>query len=103
METWLESVYSDGTAAFVSNPAPALQETVTVRIRMYENAPVRQVLLRSLHNGIENLQTMQPVKTAHGLTYYEAPLRMTERRIQYHFYLVCDHVIYYYTQQAITT
>ena len=103
METRLESVYSDGTAAFVSNPAPALQETVTVRIRMYENAPVRQVLLRSLHNGIENLQTMQPVKTAHGLTYYEAPLRMTERRIQYHFYLVCDHVIYYYTQKAITT
>ena len=30
---WLESVHSDGTAAFVSNPAPRLFETVTVRLR----------------------------------------------------------------------
>lgn len=38
MEKWLESVYSDGTAAFVSPPSPALNETVRIRIRMYEDA-----------------------------------------------------------------
>ena len=30
---WLESVYSDGTAAFVSNPCPKLYETVTILLR----------------------------------------------------------------------
>ena len=50
MEQWLESVHSDGTAEFVSNPAPRLFETVQVRIRMYENAPVEHVLLRTNPN-----------------------------------------------------
>ena len=39
MELWLESVHSDGTASFVSNPTPALFEDVTIRLRMYEDAP----------------------------------------------------------------
>ena len=52
MRTWLESVHSDGTAAFVSNPAPKLFENVTIRIRMYEDAPVKHVILRSMPNGM---------------------------------------------------
>ena len=35
MEEWLESVYSDGSSDFVSNPAPALGETVQIRLRCY--------------------------------------------------------------------
>ena len=103
MNTWLESVYSDGTAAFVSNPSPALMETVTIRIRMYENAPVKHVFLRSIPNGVERLEEMHPVSNERGFVYYEAPLKMTEKRMQYQFYLVCEDVIYFYTQKEITT
>ena len=62
MNTWLESVHSDGTAAFVSNPSPKLFETVTIRIRMYESAPVKHVLLRTIPNGAERFTEMHPVK-----------------------------------------
>ena len=103
MNTWLESVHSDGTAAFVSNPTPALHETVTIRIRMYEDAPVKCVFLRSIPNGVEQLQEMKPGKKERGFVYYEAPLKMTEKRMQYHFYLVCEDVVYFYTQKEITT
>ena len=103
MENWLESVYSDGTAAFVSNPAPQLSETVMIQIRMYGNAPVRHVFLRSVPNGAEHLEEMHPVKKEHGLVYYEAPLKMTENRMQYQFYLACDDVVYFYNQKEITT
>ena len=103
MEKWLESVYSDGTAMFVSNPAPELFETVAVRLRMYEDAPVRHVFLRSIPNGAEQVEEMRAVKKERGLVYYEAPLRMRENRMQYHFYLVCDDVVYFYTQKEITT
>ena len=103
MEKWLESIYSDGTAMFVSNPAPALSETVTVQIRMYEDAPVRHVFLRSLPNGAEQVDEMHIVKKERGLVYYAAPLKMRENRMQYHFYLVCDNVVYFYTQKEITT
>lgn len=103
MEKWLESVYSDGTAAFVSNPSPSLFETIRIRIRMYEDAPVRHVFLRSIPNGTERLDEMHIAGREHGLVYYEADLKMTEKRMQYHFYLVCDRVIYFYTQREITT
>lgn len=103
MNNWLESVYSDGTAEFVSSPAPRLFETVAVKIRMYADAPVRHVLLRSLHNGTECLEEARAVKTERGLKYFEVPLKITENRIQYQFYLVCDNIVYFYTQRGITT
>lgn len=103
MNDWLESVYSDGTAEFVSDPSPKLFETVTVKIRMYEDAPVKHVFLRSVPNGAEKLQEASIVKKERGLVYYEAPLEITENRIQYHFYLVCEDVVYFYNQKEITT
>ena len=103
METWLESVHTDGTAAFVSNPAPKIFEDVTIRLRMYEDAPVKHVILRSMPNGMERLDEMHVAKRKNGFIYYEATLRMNERRIQYHFYLVCEHAVYFYTQREITT
>ena len=103
MEKWLESVHSDGTAAFVSNPAPALFETVKIRIRFYADAPVKYVLLRSIPNGAERLDEMHVLKKEHGLVYYEAELKMTQKRMQYQFYLVCEDVVYFYTQKEITT
>ena len=103
MEKWLESVHSDGTAAFVSNPAPKLFETVTVRIRMYEDAPVKYVFLRYVPNGAERLLEMHTAKKEHGFVYYEVPLQINENRVQYQFYLVCEDVVYFYTQKEITT
>lgn len=103
MNTWLESVHSDGTAEFVSNPHPKQKETVMIRIRMYADAPVKHVFLRSLPNGAEYLTPMRAVKKERGFVYYEAPLKMTQARMQYHFYLVCKDVIYFYTQRGITT
>ena len=103
MEKWLESVYSDGTECFVSNPQPKLFETVTVYLRVYEDAPVRHVFLRTIPNGVEMLIEARKAKTEHGFVYYAAELKITENRMQYHFYLVCDDVIYFYNQKEITT
>lgn len=103
MRTWLESVYTDGTAAYVSNPFPSLNETVTIRIRMYQDAPVKTIFLRSIPDGMEQFHEMYPVKRERGLVYYETSLKITEKRMQYHFYLVCEDVIYFYTQKEITT
>lgn len=99
---WLESVYSDGTECFVSNPQPELFETVTVRLRLYEDAPVKHIYLRTLPNGAEKLIEMQPEKTENGLVYYACELQITENRMHYHFYLVCEDVIWFYTQKEIT-
>lgn len=103
METWLESVYSDGSAAFVSNPFPTIGDVVTIRLRMYEDAPVKHVILRSIPNGMEHYEDMAVCHREGGLVYYEAPLKILEKRTQYQFYLICENTMYYYTQKQITT
>lgn len=102
-ETWLESVYSDGSKFFVSSPEPELGEIVTIKLRMYAEAPIKHVLLRSVPDGVERLTEMKRAGVEHGLVYYYADLEITEYRMQYQFYLVCEDVIYYYTQKEITT
>ncbi len=103
MNQWLESVYSDGSAMFVSNPEPRLFETVTVFIRFYENAPVRAVVLRSLPNGGNTWTDLRETKRERGLVYWSCDLPMAQVRMQYHFCIVADDGIYYYNQHGIST
>lgn len=102
-EKWLESVYSDGSSFFVSNPQPEFGETVTVKLRVYADAPVRHAILRSVHNGVGYTQEMTRGEVSHGLAYYSAELKMSQSHVHYHFYLICDGAVYYYTQRGITT
>ena len=103
MENWVESIYSDGTAAFVSCPSPRLGQTVQVRLRVCADAPVRHVLLRSVHNGAEALTEALPARVRRGLRWYEAELLVNQPRVRYQFYVVCDDVVYFYTQRGVTT
>lgn len=103
MENWLESVYSDGTAQFVSSPSPKLFETVAIRLRLYADADVRHVVLRLLRNGAEELVEMQRGQIENGLVYYDAKIQIRERRTAYHFNLICNQAIYFYNQKEITT
>ncbi|MCR5254864.1 MAG: alpha-glycosidase [Acetatifactor sp.] len=103
MNNWLESVYSDGSKEFVSKQIPKLGDKVNVALRLYEDAPVKHIFLRYLRNGAENLVEMKPEKTLNHLTYYKCEMPVTEKRMQYRFYLVCDDVVYYYTQGQITS
>ena len=56
---WKESLYTDGTKEFVSNPFPKLGETVTVYLRAWEDAPVDHIFLRTKKEGLEYLQEME--------------------------------------------
>ena len=103
METWLESVYSDGSSEFVSNPCPKIGESVTVSLRMYADAPVKYVYLRSIPNGGELKIPMHRAREARGLVYWTCELPIIERRTQYHFYIATENCIYFYTQKEITT
>ena len=70
---------------------------------MAKNPSVKHVLILSFPDGIEHFEEMSVLKTEHGLVYYEAELEISENRLQYQFYIVCDDIIYYYTQNGITT
>lgn len=103
MEKWLESIYTDGTKYFVSNPLPKKGEEVTISIRMYEDAPVKAVVLRTKFNGIEKLLIMEKYKVKNNLAYYKTSVKLYEDIFHYHFYIATENAIYYYNQKEITT
>lgn len=101
MNNWLESVYSDSTKYFVSNPYPKKNEKITISIRMRKNDEIRKVYLRYREFGIEQRREMQ-CKEKGKLLYYTVEVEMRERKFHYQFYLVTDQAIYYYTQYRMT-
>lgn len=99
---WKESIYSDGSPLFVSKLNPQIGETVTIRLRMLESAPITQAALRYIKDGGQRLARMQIKERKNGLVYYETEITMTENRLRYQFYLVADGSFYCYTQNGLT-
>ncbi len=101
-QIWKESVYSDGSRLFVSSAAPKIGETVTIRIRLLESAPVERVSVRFIKDGSQRLAPMQEACRKNGLIYYETQLIMTEPKLRYQFYLLGEGKFYCYTQNGLT-
>ncbi len=102
MYQWLDSVYSDGSKYYVSNPFPKKGETISLRLRMLHNTDITHVLLRTKEFGAERLYMMEILKKEKGLMYFTCDVTVREARLHYQFYLVAKEAIYYYTQYRIT-
>ena len=50
MRSWFESVYSDGTRGFVSNPEPNLSDEVEITIRVLNTDEINDVILWRITN-----------------------------------------------------
>ena len=103
MRNWLDSIYSDGTSGFVSDTDPKLGETITVSVRLYDEAPVEKVFLRRMTNGAEEYILMEKGETKGKLVYYKAQIKMNEPSVRYIFVFKTEDIIYYYNQAGVTT
>ena len=102
MEKWLESIYTDGSRNFISNPHPKKGEKIKVSLRTLEDSPIQYVILRTKLNGIEIPFTMNRIKSKNGLSYYESPeITLYEDVFHYHFFIVTKDRIFYYNQMGI--
>ncbi len=101
MKDFSSSIYSDSTRGFVSNPAPSPGETITISIRFLQDPGVKCVFLWRLVNCAENYIPMSFVRTEGGLSYYEAKTTLNEPKLQYHFVIIRDDELYFYTQAGV--
>ena len=62
---WLQSVYHNSSETYVSNPNPALNDTVTVHLRVGLNATIRKIFLRTFPDGE---QAFTPIRRIGGDT-----------------------------------
>lgn len=83
--TWLAHVLHVPTADYLSNPNPAMGETITVRLLIPSQADPDQVVLRTIPNGEQQFTAMTPPSEQGGYGVWEAPLKVNEPRVSYRF------------------
>ena len=99
---WKQTVFSDGSVNFVSNPTPSLGETIEVTIRVIQGAPVDRIILRRKKNGNERISDAKFKETRKGYDYYSVDVVMNEPVVHYHFYIISGNQIWYYNQYEMT-
>lgn len=55
---WTKGLHHDGSSMYVSNPLPALDETVTVKIRVPKDIKIRAIFLRTAPDGEGHMEAM---------------------------------------------
>lgn len=99
---WLESVYTDGSRFFISNPTPKRLEEFSISIRVYEEAPINAIYLASKLNGHLKIARMEKQFNKNGLSYYSTYVKCFEKVFSYQFYICAEEELYYYNQKGIT-
>ena len=101
--TWQNTIYSNASKPYISNPEPEIGDEVKVSIRMLKESPVTNVILSYLKNGDEQLTEMEKYKTDNIFKYYICGLEVQQPIIQYHFRIYTSQNRYYYNRSGITT
>ena len=83
--TWLAHVLHVPTADYLSNPNPAMGETITVRLLIPSQANLDQIVLRTIPNGEQQFTPMAHHSEQGGYGVWEAPLKVNEPRVSYRF------------------
>lgn len=74
---WTAGLHHDGSALYVSNPLPAIGETVTIRLRVPADAPIRMIELRTEPDGEGETTPM----TRAGITDDDSPYHLYEAQM----------------------
>ncbi|MBI5671139.1 MAG: maltodextrin glucosidase [Chloroflexi bacterium] len=93
---WTAGLHHDGSELYVSNPLPRSGETVTIRLRVPMEAPVRHVFLRTAPDGEENLTAMRRVREDSVAAWWETGLTIRMPRTTYRFKVMSSEGAYWY-------
>ncbi len=92
---WLSAVVHFQTRDFLSNPYPKFGEEIEMRVRAPENAPLKQLILRSIPNGEQQFTAMQVGSVSEGCAIWVCRVGFREALNPYYFVLDSAHGIWY--------
>lgn len=100
-QKWMDSVYSDGTALFLSDTCPQINDEITIKMRAAKNSPIQKVYIRYLLNGEETVKLMETCEEDQLFRYYKYTLRLVNPIFLYRFILITDEGVYFYNQKGL--
>ncbi len=88
----LAAVHHDSSALYVSNPLPALNEQITLRLRAPADAEIARVYIRIAPDGEQSFTPMVKVAaTATHLQYWEGPFKVANPKTHYRFKIILEN------------
>ena len=82
---WLKSLVHCSNHEYLSNPYPRLGEVIVVNLVVASDAPVQQIILRTLPDGEQQFISMKSGSTQNGLTTWQADLTINQPQVAYRF------------------
>ena len=93
--SWVNQLSHHQTSDYLSNPRPALGETVTVRVLAPANAPMRELILRTIPNGEQAFTPMLPRNLEGDMRWWEIEVAFRERLNLYRFGILTDEAMWW--------
>jgi alpha-glucosidase len=100
--SWQLGVCSEVNEEYVSNPYPNSCECVEISVRIPLGAPVSEVWLRALCDGLNFRVKMGILKAGRRFVYYHTDIEMCYHVLQYRFELNTPDGFVYYTSAGCT-
>lgn len=99
---WTQRIHHDGSLAYVSNPYPTLNETVTITLRLPIDAPVQHVFLRSEPDGESHMTAMSITDTDATCAYWACEFVAAMPVNGYRFKIMTPEGAYYYNAVGVS-
>lgn len=101
MPDWTRGVHHDGSIMHISNPLPALHETVKITLRTPANAPIKHVFIRAIVDGEYHREVMAVTEENTAAHIWTGELKLPQHHVDYCFKLMTDEGAYYYTARGM--
>ncbi|MCJ7695705.1 MAG: alpha-amylase family glycosyl hydrolase [Anaerolineaceae bacterium] len=82
---WLNSLYHSSTADYLSDCNPKLGDIIGVRLGASIDAPIEQIVLRTLPDGEQQFSNMTKVESVGHIQYWQADMTINQPLISYRF------------------
>ena len=96
MNQWLYAIHHDGSAPYVSNSLPTLNETVELRLRVPKDAPIRAVYLRTWRDGEQRDKPMELAQGEGTAHWYTTTFKLRNQANPYCFKIGTEDGYWYY-------
>ncbi|MCJ7693893.1 MAG: hypothetical protein MUO40_00555, partial [Anaerolineaceae bacterium] len=82
---WLNSLYHSSTADYLSDCYPKLGDIIGVRLGASIDAPIEQIVLRTLPDGEQQFSNMTKVESVRHIQFWQADMTINQPLISYRF------------------
>ncbi len=99
---WTQYIHHDSSEVYLSDITPQINDTITVKIRVPVDAPIKVLYLRSRPDGEWRRILMTKIEASAVCEWWSAEMPITMYHNKYEFHFLADTGSFYYNQFGVS-